>query len=768
MRPERRIRIVHVVPDLGFGGAERHVTTLMPALDPAGFEASVICVGDEGALFDDLAKTSVSAVALGRTKRQAVQAILGLVREFRRFRPDVVLTRGYNAEMLGRIAARLCGVPVSVVWVHNCGDAEPRGRFRRAADRLLERHTAAYFGVAESQVPYMTGELGYPESKITVIHNGVDPAGFAPEDNRHALLGLPIGDGQPVVGIVARMSPEKDHALLLRAVPKVLAEVPDAKFLMIGDGPLRNKLEQQATDLGIADAVVFTGARDDIADLLRALDVFTLCSYTIECFPMSLLEAMAAGRPAVCTDVGGVGEMLADGLTGHLVPPRDPEALADRLVALLTDEPIRERMGAAARRRVEDEFSLAAGIARAEQAIRSLVPKQPVSPGPPGSPVTLTVVLDTVSVGGMEKLLLDMFTGFDPAVVCPRIVCLREPGAFAHAFQSAGFEVSILDSERPRRRSDPRRASDLVRDLRASGTDVVLVSHHQRAALLLARVAARVARIPNIVAAHDMDLTSVGGRVLPRWAVATLWLTDALVLLSPSQGDYLHREEGVGHGIPSSTREVLIPNGIHVGPEPRPADRTAARRRLKLDDDLFVVGIVARLSPQKAHQVLFAAIAELHAHVPRLRLVVVGGGPRKTELQKLAAELGITEVTEFTGEHSDVRSLLPAFDVACLSSNHEGVPIVALEAMAAGLPMVVTDCGALRDLITDGVNGYLVPVGDSAAMADRLLRLASDSALARDMGGRGRTKAERNYRIADTIHGYEQLLTDVTARRTHR
>ncbi|MDF2827877.1 MAG: putative glycosyltransferase, partial [Mycobacterium sp.] len=120
---------MYVVPDLGVGGAERHVTTLMPNLDRARFEPAVVCIGAEGELFADLG--DVRAVALQRSKRQAFGALRDLIREMRAFRPDVVLLRGYNAELLGRVAARVAGVPHCVVWVHNHFDTEPRGTVRR-------------------------------------------------------------------------------------------------------------------------------------------------------------------------------------------------------------------------------------------------------------------------------------------------------------------------------------------------------------------------------------------------------------------------------------------------------------------------------------------------------------------------------------------------------------------------------------------------------------------------------------------------------------
>ncbi|MEU0542774.1 glycosyltransferase [Nocardia sp. NPDC005978] len=367
------IRVLYVVPDLRVGGAERHVTTLLPRLDRTRFEPAAVCIGEEGALFGDLADAGVPARALGYRKRQAVPALRALVRIMREQRPHVVITRGYNAEALGRIAARLAGVPASVVWVHNHGDIEPRGRIRPLVDRLLDRGTAAYFGVARAQVRYMVRDLHYPEAKIRVIHNGVDPAAFDPADDRRAAAELGVAQGDAVVGIVAALRPEKDHDTFLAAAKLVVRELPTAKFLIVGDGPARAEIESRITESGLTGYVLLTGSRPDVADLLRAMDVVVLSSHSVECFPMALLEAMAAGRAAVCTAVGGVPELVVEGETGYLVPPRDPERLARRVLDVLADPEARKRMGSAARDRVHTEFSLQASTAAAERALEEVV-----------------------------------------------------------------------------------------------------------------------------------------------------------------------------------------------------------------------------------------------------------------------------------------------------------------------------------------------------------------------------------------------------------
>jgi glycosyltransferase involved in cell wall biosynthesis len=376
----RPIRVLFVVPALPVGGAERHLTTMLPRMDPARFTPSVICIGEEGELFSTLRAAGIEARALRLRKRQAVRVLIELVMTMRRTRPDVVVVQGYNAETLGRIAARIAGVKYTINWVHNASGLVQRGTVRRTVDRALTRWTSAYFGVAEAQRPYLVDELGHPDDKIRVIYNGVDLAKFRTSTDRGVLAEFGFAEDDPVVGIVAVLRPEKDHVSLLRAARTVVDELTNARFLIIGDGPTRPQLEALCTELGITANVHFAGSRDDVARLLPAIDVFALTS-TSECFPISVLEAMACARPAVCSAVGGIPEVIKDGETGYLVPPKNPLQLAARLVRLLRDPQTARRMGSAARARVEAEFDLDCSIAAAQQAIEDVVSGQPVLSG---------------------------------------------------------------------------------------------------------------------------------------------------------------------------------------------------------------------------------------------------------------------------------------------------------------------------------------------------------------------------------------------------
>ncbi|HSK61519.1 MAG TPA: glycosyltransferase, partial [Actinomycetospora sp.] len=186
----------------------------------------------------------------------------------------------------------------------------------------------------------------------------------------------------------------------------------------------------------------------------------------------------------------------------------------------------------------------------------------------------VTLVLDVAAVGGAEIVLRDTFAALDPARVVTDVVCLREPGPLADDFRAVSEGFTTLPRGGRLDRAGLGRVPRLARHFRRRRTDVVVVSHHHRAALTLARVAARLTgRTRSVVAAHDMDLTRVGSRVLPRYVVETLFLSAGLALLAPSQGRYLHEEEGVGASWRSRVREYLVPNGI-----PAPLGAPAGRR----------------------------------------------------------------------------------------------------------------------------------------------------------------------------------------------
>jgi glycosyltransferase involved in cell wall biosynthesis len=276
-------------------------------------------------------------------------------------RPDVIHNHMYRAELVGTRAAIALGEiglrrPYVVSTVHSSRvrSAEDREQLRRLTpdmDRLI--------AVSRSIVAKL-GDEGRLDAgpPVDLIYNGVDLQRYDHQEPCCTLRDeYGMEPGAQIVGVVARLEPEKGHPTLLEAWPAVLRAAPDAYLLVIGEGSQREALERQARDLRIAHRVVFTGRRDDVPAVTAALDVAVLSSYR-EAQGLSILEALALARPVVASNVGGIPEMIEDGVTGLLVEPHDTDALAQAISRLLVDHPYADMLARQGHDMVHDRFCI--------------------------------------------------------------------------------------------------------------------------------------------------------------------------------------------------------------------------------------------------------------------------------------------------------------------------------------------------------------------------------------------------------------------------
>jgi glycosyltransferase involved in cell wall biosynthesis len=350
------------------GGAETLTVNLVRRLDRIRFAPELCCLKELGPLGEMLAAEIPAHHSLlgGKYDLSIWSRLAKLLRERQ---IDAVVTVGAGDKMFwGRLAARRAGVPVVLSALHSTGWPDGIGRL----NRLLTPITDGFIAVAPSHGRFLIEQERLPAGKVHVIPNGVDTDRFAPLPDPAAVRReLGIGPADPAVGIVAALRPEKNHELFLEMASRVSRELPTARFLIIGDGPRRELLEERARGLGLDTSVLFLGSRDDVPRLLAALDVFALTSHN-EANPVSILEAMSTGLPVVATDVGSIGEAVTAGKTGYLVPPGDAAKLTHHVVELLNN-PLRSRsMGAAAREHVVSRSSLDVMVHGYERLIESI------------------------------------------------------------------------------------------------------------------------------------------------------------------------------------------------------------------------------------------------------------------------------------------------------------------------------------------------------------------------------------------------------------
>jgi glycosyltransferase involved in cell wall biosynthesis len=282
-----------------------------------------------------------------------------LAEELSGIRPDVVHSHGYFVGLFARCAARDAGARVVCSTVHNMPDAPMslhpgfRGRTEVALRAPLERRSARCADAIVCVVEPVREQLrayGIPDEKLVLIRNGiVDPT-------RDREFSVPTGD-PPVVGSVGRFELLKGYEYFVEAAARVLEAAPEAVVRLVGEGSLRGQLESRAATLGIEDRFEFLGWVDDPLAEMAAMDVYAVSSVT-DTTNLTVLEAMALGKPVVGTTVGGLPEAVLDGRTGYLVPPRAPDLLADRIAELLADPARRSEMGRAGRARFEEMFEL--------------------------------------------------------------------------------------------------------------------------------------------------------------------------------------------------------------------------------------------------------------------------------------------------------------------------------------------------------------------------------------------------------------------------
>jgi glycosyltransferase involved in cell wall biosynthesis len=343
------IRVVRLFSRLNIGGPSVHVILLTAGLQDRGYKTRLV-VGQEstqeGNLLDLAAAKGVHCErleALGREIRvfSDLRALWGLYRVIRRFQPSVVHTHAAKAGLLGRVAARLAGVPIVVHTYHGhvlrgyFGPAKTA--FFRAIEALLGPFSDALIAVSEAVKQDLVSLRVAPPDAIRVVPLGLDLVGFTADLPRGALrrvAGVP--DDAPLVGMVGRLVPIKDVPTFLRAAVLVREARPDARFALVGDGEERSAVEEERRRLGLDAALHLHGWRRDMEAVYGDLDVVVNSSLN-EGTPVALIEALAAGRPVVATRVGGTADLLAGGAFGRVVPPGDPQALANAILDVLAD-----------------------------------------------------------------------------------------------------------------------------------------------------------------------------------------------------------------------------------------------------------------------------------------------------------------------------------------------------------------------------------------------------------------------------------------------
>jgi len=364
--------ICFIITSLANGGAETQLMRCAHRLKARGWDVRVVSMTPPKAYVQELEAAGIPVVSLDISRKLPdPRPLLRLARLIRSWQPDIVHSHMVHANLLARILRLLAPVPVLICTAHNTDEG---GHFREVLYRLTDPFCDLTTQVSRAGLERYVSVGAVPRYKIRFVPNGVYTEHFRPDSVTRRRMRNDLEAQDAFIWLaVGRFYPAKDYTNMLTAFSRVMQERPEALLLIVGNGPLRPEMEGLAEKLGMKDRVRFLGFCPDVSEIMNAADAYVMSS-AWEGTPLVLLEASSSALPIVATDVGGNREVVQDGVTGFLVPPKDPDALAKAMLRLMDlSEEERRRMGEEGRRHIEANYSLDRVVEMWEELYRELL-----------------------------------------------------------------------------------------------------------------------------------------------------------------------------------------------------------------------------------------------------------------------------------------------------------------------------------------------------------------------------------------------------------
>ena len=699
--------ILLMINSLETGGSERQFVELARSLRADHFQVHLGCLLKKGPLLDGLGDLHSFDLGGSLYGLQSIKSRWALARRLRKLRVRVAHAFDFYSNLILIPAARLARVPVVIGSHRQLGDLLTPAQFRaqlmifRWCDRVVCNSRAAADRLRQA---------GLPENKLVVIGNALPPEAFA--ETAPALI---RAAGTVRVGMIARMNASyKNHHVFLGAAARLSRMFPGAKFLLIGDGPLRPELERHAAELGLQDCIQFLGDRRDIPAVLANMDVSVVPSAS-ESLSNVMLESMAAGVPVVATDVGGNCELAGDG-RAVLIAPNDVEALAAGIGRVLADPELRSSMSRNAREFAKANFI----VERIRGQYCSLYAEVLASRGRRPDP-SHTSDQET-----------DAYPRIRVAFVAPSLRYVGGQAVQADLLMrnwkgDTNVEATFVPV-------DPRLPHGFRWIERVPFLRTIV-----REPLYLLKL---WLNLKDVDVAHifSASYSSFLLAPLPAWCVARL--RGKQTLINYRSGECRNHLKGsiLARRVLKSTDRLVVPSG-HLAGIMREFDLETQIVPNIVDFSQFSFRL---RSPVRPHlictrgfhpyygiDVVVRAFAEVQKSWPQAQLDLVGGGALEHEIKNLVQQLGLSGIN-FLGVASrlEIGRFYDQADIFVNASNLDNMPVSVLEAFASGTPVVTTAPEGMRYIVDQGRTGLLSDPGDAAALATNILRVLNDSELA--------------------------------------
>ncbi|MFN7731663.1 MAG: glycosyltransferase [Pirellula sp.] len=734
-----RTTIVHIVFGALRGGVERNVLTIVA--DSPDIAHVVTVLGETGPMVDDWRDAGATVDVLGAESGRPFSILKNLQEAIRKYRPDGVIA-WFGLVQLPQIIY-VCNRNKVKLVAHAGNPAHTMSlwtnlRFLGMAKWWPASGPLPIYACCSDYVSQsFDSSLYLSQFPRTTIYNGIELPSGAIHQPRAYVASEPF-----VIGMTARLSKIKDHETLIRAFAIIATSYPNARLELAGDGETRESLQQLTRELGIASKVTFLGDVADIYAVMSRWDLFAYATTEREGLGNALSEAMALGLPCVVTDVGPMREFGEQDGAVCLVPKHQSTELADAICRLIEDAHSRANLCRAGRKFSRIRF---APSTFASSYLRLFGIRRP--------PYRRRIMHHVFGAarGGVEgnaRAMIRALPDFEHVVTV-----FGESGPMVEDWERAGATVEILGPDSAKTFAISKSLRDAIQKHRPDGViawfglvqlpQIIRVCNQQKVKLTVH------AGNP----AHTMSLWTN----LRYWGMSKWWPASGPLPVYACCSDYVAKSFEFSPYLKRFPRTTIY-NGIELPSVPGHSPKAYDPNRM------FVLGMTARLSEIKDHATLLRAFASVANQYPNVRLELAGDGELRERLKSLARELGIESAVRFLGDVADVYAVMSNWDLfAYATTEREGLGNAVSEAMALGLPCVLTDVGPMREFRGDGAAIRLVRANDANDLAEAIVDLMLDADARRQLSSEGRALATSRFACERFARGYLEVITETAA-----
>lgn len=737
----KKIRVLHIIQNLNIGGLEKIAVELAIALNNEKFETELWALTGTGPLENQLNDKNVIVKIFNYKRYLMPWNIISLRNKIKSSHFDVVHTHSYPPGILGRIAAKLAGVPVIIHHQHTNITSNMTNR-QKVLERLASKYiTDRIIVCSNDSKKILIKESFGTENNISVMFNGVKESFSQPSNTAEDLQKKLNLSKEKVIVTVASLTTHKGHIYILKAVPEIVKQFPDVKFIFAGDGPEKNNLEQFVSKNNIGRYIIFAGNQQDVRPYLEIADIFVLPSLR-ENMSVSIVEAMSKKLSVIASDLGGNPEIVINNQTGFLVESQNPEQLAEKIIELLKDNSKRKVFGANGYNRFKEYFTFENLVFNIQKLYLAYLNEKTLgNDNNKLMPVLFFSTYGSIAHGG-QKSLWYIIRDIDKNKYLPVLVC-QEDGDLPEMAKKLNIAVFFISLPRLR----PKNITDIIKTMLMFNKIIskykIQIIHSDELVAVILTFMLKLFKNFKIVWHVRVMMNA------PFQKLVSLWLCDKVICVSNA----VAKTFNPNFGFKQSNKICVVPNGIDLNEYVNFHDTGFINK--KVSPNTEIVGFLGGLEKIKGADILIKAIPKVLNKHPLTKFLIAGSGKKEyvDYLINLSHELKIQNNLIFWGEEKEhTIELMNRFNVFILPSLTEGMSRSMLEAMILKKPIIASDIPQISEFVIHKERGILFHTGNSDELADSIVYILDNKAFAETIGINAHEFVLKNFNISNTLN----------------